>query len=80
MGYADEKPSEAVVSEIADREDVSVRDLRPLYEVVSPESLDTLFRNGTGYVAFEYEGYVVTVDDGCEVEASKIDDRPNPPD
>jgi hypothetical protein len=55
-------PSQAVVEAVADHRGVAVEELRdPLYDVVDPDALDDLFRDGTGRVAFEYLGYDVTV-------------------
>jgi len=55
--------SEAVLTAVADREGVGLDELAtPLYDVIDPEALDTLFRNGSGRVTFEYMDYVVTVD------------------
>lgn len=70
-GYSIEPSSDtlsiAVLETIAAREGVdptAVRD--PLYGVVDPEALDSLFQNGHGRVVFAYHGYEVTVSsEGC---------------
>ena len=55
--------SNAVISAVAEREGVKRSAVsQPLYEVVDPDALDMLFRNGDGQVRFEYCGYEVTVD------------------
>lgn len=57
-----------VVETIADRENVPVEELDPLYEVIDPDALGALFRsNGSGEypanssISFHYQGYDVTV-------------------
>lgn len=56
---ADRSVSGEVVEEVAAREGVQPTDLDPLYGVVDPDALDSLFRNGSGTVTFEYHGYEV---------------------
>lgn len=59
----------AVATALADRENVPTDELSPpLYEVVDPEALASLFRNTSGRVTFEYREYEVTVDDDYVVE------------
>ena len=65
--------SQAIVEAVADREGVDVTELEPprfdpLYTVVDPEALDSLFApthggetRGRGTVTFDYEGYAITV-------------------
>lgn len=54
--------SEAVLDEVAEHEGVPPESLdQPLYDVIDPEALDMLFRGDTGYITFEYHGYVVSV-------------------
>jgi hypothetical protein len=61
--------SDAVLTAIAEREGIGKEDLeQPLYDAVSPEALDSLFRNSGGKVTFEYHGYVVTVDSSRQVD------------
>jgi len=67
MGTEDsEEPltlSEAVLDAVADHEGVSPEELNPpLYDVVDPDALETIFRGTTGQIRFEYHDYVVTVD------------------
>lgn len=52
-----------IVEKIADREGVEPTELRPpLYEVVNPDALESLFRSqGNGRVEFAYCGYDVVV-------------------
>lgn len=64
--------SEVVVATISELKGVDPTTLRPLHEVVDPEALDTVFRDGAGRVSFEYEGYAVTVDNESGVEASPL--------
>ncbi len=59
---ADESVSIAVVSAVARRAGVDPVELRPLYDVVDTEALDTLFTADVGTLTFPYEGYLVTVD------------------
>lgn len=65
---------EAVLSAVAKQESVPPEKLEPpLYEAIDPDALDSLFRNGTGRVTFEYSGYLVTVDVDCTVELTAVD-------
>ncbi|KAB1190517.1 hypothetical protein GJR96_16225 [Haloferax sp. MBLA0076] len=64
-----ETVTEAVLAAVAEREGVDVKDLhQSLYDSISPEALDKLFRAGPVEVTFEYMDYVVTVDNDLEVE------------
>lgn len=55
-------PSEAIVTAVAEREDVAVTEVPPLYHTIEPDALDQLFdRRRPGEVTFEYAGYEVTV-------------------
>lgn len=55
-------PSEAIVSAVAEREDVAVTEVPPLYYAIDPDALDRLFDGRRpGEVTFEYAGYEVTV-------------------
>ena len=60
------RTSESVVMAVAEANDVSPIDLRPLNDVIDPDALDSLFQTGTtGELTFEYEGHhVVVTDDG----------------
>lgn len=56
-------PSEAVVYSVAEQEGVEPEELNPpLYDVIDPDALETVFRGSTGQITFEYHGYLVTVD------------------
>lgn len=57
----DEHVSYAVVTAVAERSGLDPLALRPLYEVVDVEALDTLFAADVGTLTFPYEGYLVTV-------------------
>lgn len=55
--------TEAVIMEVAERNETPPEELNPpLYDVIDPEALESIFRGETGEVSFEYHGYVVTVD------------------
>lgn len=61
--------SRSVLDAVARQEGCDQRDLDlPLQEAVDVDSLDRLFRNGTGEVTFEYAGYEITVDYEGEVD------------
>lgn len=60
----DQRPSTAVVEEIARRESTTPTSLpERLYDTVDPQALDSLFagRSSAGSVRFEFCGYHVTV-------------------
>lgn len=58
-----------VITKIADREGIDAAQLdTPIFEVIDPEALSRLFRDGTGQVSFRYRGYSVTVDHTGHVE------------
>lgn len=65
-----------VVTRVAEREGVDELDLDvPLFDVVDPDALESLFRNTNGTVRFQYHGYDVTVDHRGTVEVeSRTDD------
>lgn len=64
--------STKVLEAVAEREGVSLSDLSsPLYDVVDPDALDSLFTADEGYLVFPYCGYRVTVSASGTVE---IDD------
>lgn len=63
---ADEQPSQAVVETVAAAEGVDQTDLRPLFSVVDPDALDSLFQSRSGderegQIRFTYHGYRVCV-------------------
>lgn len=67
-------PSEAVLHEVAEHKGISPEELNPpLYDVIDPEALDTIFRKNTGRITFEYHGYVVTVDASGNVNLETTD-------
>lgn len=66
--------SEAVVEAVADAEGVEPTDLRPLYDVLDPDALDSLFqprvpggRSTRGQITFQYHGYEVHIDEEGQV-------------
>lgn len=68
-----ESLTQAVVSALADERGVDETDLeKPLYEVVDPDALDSLFRKGTGRVTFEYLNHTVSVDHEGRVEIDSV--------
>lgn len=55
--------TEAIIMEVAEQHGTPPEELNPpLYDVIDPEALESIFRGETGEVSFEYHGYVVTVD------------------
>jgi len=62
-----ENPSEAVVSAIAEIENINVTEVEPLYDVIDPDALDSLFstvrgeHEREGSVTFSLHGYYVFV-------------------
>lgn len=74
--------STAVVTAVAERNGVEPTELEhPLYDVVDPEALDSLFARGgtatgsTRYVVFSYEGCEVRVTGEGDVHVSDADER-----
>lgn len=72
--------SHGVVTAVADAKDVDPVDLRPLHDVIDPDALEALFdetdgsRLRTGHVAFDYEGFLVQVeDDGAVTVTEQVD-------
>lgn len=80
----DESVSTAVVRAVSALEGVDPRSLRPLAEVLDPESLDSLFapthddtpRRG-GRVSFVYAGYEIAVENAEFLTLDPIDYVPN---
>lgn len=72
--------SRAVVEALAEQEGVEPRALDPpLYEVVNPDALDTLFwtdEGAPGAVTFMYNGYRVVVDSAGTVRLEQGADSP----
>lgn len=57
-----------VVEAVAESTGVEPTQLQPpLYDVINPEALDSLFRNGDGSVTFSYCGRTVTVTNQAEI-------------
>lgn len=54
-------PSTALVRAVADARDVAPTELRPLYDVVDADALDSLIRDGGVTMTVEYEGFRATV-------------------
>ncbi|WP_415380458.1 HalOD1 output domain-containing protein [Halosimplex sp. TS25] len=56
--------SEAVIEAVAAAEGVRPTELAPLYDVVDPDALETVFagKSSLGKVVFNYNSYEVTVD------------------
>lgn len=76
-------PSSTVIEGVADVTGTDLTQLRPLYEVIDPEGLDSLFAandrrssgSTNGYVTFRFEGCDVTVRaDGQTVVTPAADD------
>ena len=71
MWGSDQPVSMAVIEAVAEAEGVDPVDLRePLFDVIDPDALEILFRDGTGYVVFEYHGYEVAVDSDRNVDVT----------
>lgn len=65
-----ESPSTTVVRTVADRENCEPTDLRPLYQAIDPDALDTVANDATDNeirVEFTYHGYEIVVDDHVHV-------------
>ncbi|SIR86934.1 hypothetical protein SAMN05421858_4196 [Haladaptatus litoreus] len=67
-GGASDSLTERIVAAVAETDDQSVDDLEPLYEVIDPDALNTLFgphvdgsSRTVGEISFQYAGYWVTV-------------------
>jgi hypothetical protein len=69
--------SNAIVTQIAERENRYLTDLPPLYDVLDPESLDALLNSDGVTVTFSYCGYEVTVtsDDTITITDEQTGDR-----
>lgn len=71
-------PSEAVIEAVAEAEGVEPTDLQPLYDVLDPDALNSLFKSRNhvnqtrrGLITFEYHGYEVHVDEDGQVTLLK---------
>ncbi|WP_231188340.1 HalOD1 output domain-containing protein [Haladaptatus sp. DYF46] len=77
-----ESVTATIINRILARENISSNDLVPLYEVIDPDALNTLFgptragshRPTTGAVTFQYQGYQVTVTSENDVELELLQD------
>lgn len=72
----DESPAESILHEVAKQTGGSPATLNPpLFDVIDPDALDTIFRGDTGHITFEYQGFEVTVDHSgnVNVEPTKTD-------
>jgi hypothetical protein len=66
-----------IIEAIADAEGVDPLELSiPLYDAIHPEALDSLFRDTTGHLTFEYHDYLVTVDHEGTVEVASVEAVP----
>lgn len=66
-----ENLSRQIVNEVAEVKGVDVTDLsEPLFSVVDPEALDSLFQDSTGEVSFSYLDCEVTVTHTGDVEVA----------
>jgi hypothetical protein len=68
--------AQRVVTTVAQAKGVDPTELRPLTEVVDPDSLDELAdaaRNDTVQIYFEYEGHRVTIDNAGEISLQSVD-------
>lgn len=64
----------ALINAIADQEDVDPTELNPpLFDVLDPEALDSLFRTTEGGVTFTYLEYAVAVQSDGTVELRERD-------
>jgi len=67
--------STAVVQAVAEAKGVDQTEVEtPLAEVIDPEALDSLFRDGTGRVSFRYLGCSVSVEHNGTVEVVAEED------
>ena len=80
-GQSDESTaSQRVVSAVADARERSSLELPPLYEVIDPDALDSLFdssgssgKGGPGRVVFMFDECEVVVHSDGEVDATAMD-------
>lgn len=78
----DEQVSEKVVSAVAEETDSDPRTLEPLYSVIDPDALDTLFetdelgpRRSPSRITFTYSGCEIVVTGDGSVSVSELDQR-----
>ncbi|WP_135302229.1 HalOD1 output domain-containing protein [Haloarcula amylovorans] len=71
---AHERLSDAVFEAVAAREGIDPTELpEPMFPLIDPDALDSLFRRGTGRVAFEYLDYEVTVESSGDISVDALD-------
>ncbi|WP_254534059.1 HalOD1 output domain-containing protein [Natrinema gelatinilyticum] len=63
-----------VIETVAEREGVAPTDLPPLYDVIDPEALDSIFTARRGHLVFPYYGYRITVSGDRRLEIDDSDD------
>lgn len=76
-----EAPSQAIVTLIADLEGTAPTELQPpLYSVVDPEALDSLFDSSAtdesrtpSYTCFRYRGYEIRVEAGGDITITNLE-------
>jgi len=69
------KLSEAVIAAVAEAEGVDEQELdSPLFEMINPDALDSLFHNSAGRVQFKYLDYNVTVDHNGVVDVAEAEE------
>ena len=76
--------SMAVVTFVAAIEEVDPPALSPLFDVVDPDALDSVYESVTtnspdGKVVFRYEGYEITLSGDETISARPVDDAPDRP-
>ena len=70
MKAAEQTLSEAVLEAVAEIEGVDSSELsEPLFSVIDPDALDTLFQTSNGILTFSYHGHVITVEASGKVRA-----------
>lgn len=68
MNVSEQPLSNAVIEAVAEAEGVDPSELsEPMFSVIDPDALDTLFQTANGTLTFSYHGYVVTVEARGEV-------------
>lgn len=69
-----EPVSSRILAAVAEKEGVDEVELEtPMYEVIDPDALESLFRDTRGTVIFEYLEYEVKVDHDHTVEVFPLD-------
>jgi hypothetical protein len=73
----DQSPSEGVVEAMCAVSNIEPTSLDPLYSVIDPDALDTIFESGFSgnpTVKFQYNGREVMVENGREITIRQIDE------